>query len=247
MKRLWMIVFLSLTAYAVFAQEDYELSEPDSIIDLRGISPMNSIWNVYYRNTTQHAYIIEISNYGNIMIRNRNVKYYEKDPNYNEHAIPYTLPLFTIINREDLLDFAGRCFAPYLKKEDVEKLGTNLDITFTSDLQGKILEVYFAYPDRIQLPLETIEQLETYILTKCSLRFKPNDMLKEAKFVFFNCSLSFKAIYQAIHGLPSGVETSTPDGYKKIDSLFTKHTAMKRCVVLIHENIQKMLFWECLL
>ena len=219
MKRLWIIVFLSLTAYAVFAQEDYESSEPDSIIDLRGISPMNSIWNVYYRNTTQHAYIIEISNYGNIMIRNRNVKYYEKDPNYNEHAIPYTLPLFTITNREDLLDFAGKCFAPYLKKEDVEKLGTNLDITFTSDLQGKILEVYFAYPDRIQLPLETIEQLETYILTKCSLRFKPNDMLKEAKFVFFNCSLSFKAIYQAIHGLPSGVETSTPDGYKKIDSL----------------------------
>ena len=39
MKRLLMIVFLSLTAYAVFAQEDYELSEPDTILDLSKIHP----------------------------------------------------------------------------------------------------------------------------------------------------------------------------------------------------------------
>ena len=201
MKRLWMIVFLSLTAYAVFAQEDYELSEPDSILDLSKIHPsfpQLSAIKVFYRTVKDKAYVVQLEPHS-ISIKYRNAQYLETDPHYNEDFIDSHYPKLNLIGKEGLVKEAGKLFAKYLKPEDLE-FGNSLHIAFACDLQGKILELIFSYPKQILLPIEAIAQLDTYIRTQCSIKFEPSPLYEGARYIHYITGFSFERIYQAAQG-----------------------------------------------
>ena len=198
MKRLWMIVFLSLTAYAVFAQENYELSEPDSILDLSKIHPSFpelSAIKVFYRTVKDKAYVVQLEPHS-ISIKYRNAQYLETDPHYNEDFIDSHYPKLNLIGKEGLVKEAGKLFAKYLKPEDLE-FGNSLHIAFACDLQGKILELIFSYPKQILLPIEAIAQLDTYIRTQCSIKFEPSPLYEGARYIHYITGFSFERIYQA--------------------------------------------------
>ena len=201
MKRLWMIVFLSLTAYAVFAQEDYELSEPDTILDLSKIHPsfpQLSAIKVFYRTVKDKAYVVQLEPHS-ISIKYRNAQYLETDPHYNEDFIDSHYPKLNLIGKEGLVKEAGKLFAKYLKPEDLE-FGNSLHIAFACDLQGKILELIFSYPKQILLPIEAIAQLDTYIRTQCSIKFEPSPLYEGARYIYYGTGFSFEEIYQAAQG-----------------------------------------------
>lgn len=201
MKRLWMIVFLSLTAYAVFAQEDYELSEPDTILDLSKIHPsfpQLSAIKVFYRTVKDKAYVVQLEPHS-ISIKYRNAQYLETDPHYNEDFIDSHYPKLNLIGKEGLVKEAGKLFAQYLKPEDLE-FGNSLHIAFACDLQGKILELIFSYPKQILLPIEAIAQLDTYIRTQCSIKFEPSPLYEGARYIHYITGFSFERIYQAAQG-----------------------------------------------
>lgn len=201
MKRLWMIVFLSLTAYAVFAQENYELSEPDSILDLSKIHPsfpQLSAIKVFYRTVKDKAYVVQLEPHS-ISIKYRNAQYLETDPHYNEDFIDSHYPKLNLIGKEGLVKEAGKLFAKYLKPEDLE-FGNSLHIAFACDLQGKILELIFSYPKQILLPIEAIAQLDTYIRTQCSIKFEPSPLYEGARYIHYITGFSFERIYQAAQG-----------------------------------------------
>ena len=201
MKRLWMIVFLSLTAYAVFAQENYELSEPDSILDLSKIHPsfpQLSAIKVFYRTVKDKAYVVQLEPHS-ISIKYRNAQYLETDPHYNEDFIDSHYPKLNLIGKEGLVKEAGKLFAKYLKPEDLE-FGNSLHIAFACDLQGKILELIFSYPKQILLPIEAIAQLDTYIRTQCSIKFEPSPLYEGARYIYYGTGFSFEEIYQAAQG-----------------------------------------------
>ena len=201
MKRLWMIVFLSLTAYAVFAQEDYELSEPDTILDLSKIHPsfpQLSAIKVFYRTVKDKAYVVQLEPHS-ISIKYRNAQYLETDPHYNEDFIDSHYPKLNLIGKEGLVKEAGKLFAKYLKPEDLE-FGNSLHIAFACDLQGKILELIFSYPKQILLPIEAIAQLDTYIRTQCSIKFEPSPLYEGARYIYYITGFSFERIYQAAQG-----------------------------------------------
>ena len=201
MKRLLMIVFLSLTAYAVFAQEDYELSEPDSILDLSKIHPSFpelSAIKVFYRTVKNKAYTVQLTPHS-IVIRYRNAQYLETDPHYNEDFIDSHYPKLNLIGKEGLVKEAGKLFAKYLKPEDLE-FGNSLQIDFACDSQGKILELIFSYPKQILLPIEAIAQLDTYIRTQCSIKFEPSPLYEGARYIYYGTGFSFEEIYQAAQG-----------------------------------------------
>lgn len=201
MKRLWMIVFLSLTAYAVFAQENYELSEPDSILDLSKIHPsfpQLSAIKVFYRTVKDKAYTVQLEPHS-ISIKYRNAQYLETDPHYNEDFIDSHYPKLNLIGKEGLVKEAGKLFAKYLKPEDLE-FGNSLHIAFACDLQGKILELIFSYPKQILLPIEAIAQLDTYIRTQCSIKFEPSPLYEGARYIHYITGFSFERIYQAAQG-----------------------------------------------
>jgi hypothetical protein len=201
MKRLWMIVFLSLTAYAVFAQEDYELSEPDTILDLSKIHPsfpQLSAIKVFYRTVKDKAYVVQLEPHS-ISIKYRNAQYLETDPHYNEDFIDSHYPKLNLIGKEGLVKEAGKLFAKYLKPEDLE-FGNSLHIAFACDLQGKILELIFSYPKQILLPIEAIAQLDTYIRTQCSIKFEPSPLYEGARYIHYITGFSFERIYQAAQG-----------------------------------------------
>ena len=201
MKRLWMIVFLSLTAYAVFAQEDYELSEPDTILDLSKIHPsfpQLSAIKVFYRTVKDKAYVVQLEPHS-ISIKYRNAQYLETDPHYNEDFIDSHYPKLNLIGKEGLVKEAGKLFAKYLKPEDLE-FGNSLHIAFACDLQGKILELIFSYPKQILLPIEAIAQLDTYIRTQCSIKFEPSPLYEGARYIYYVTGFSFEEIYQAAQG-----------------------------------------------
>ena len=201
MKRLWMIVFLSLTAYAVFAQENYELSEPDSILDLSKIHPsfpQLSAIKVFYRTVKDKAYVVQLEHHS-ISIKYRNAQYLETDPHYNEDFIDSHYPKLNLIGKEGLVKEAGKLFAKYLKPEDLE-FGNSLHIAFACDLQGKILELIFSYPKQILLPIEAIAQLDTYIRTQCSIKFEPSPLYEGARYIHYITGFSFERIYQAAQG-----------------------------------------------
>lgn len=198
MKRLWMIVFLSLTAYAVFAQENYELSEPDSILDLSKIHPsfpQLSAIKVFYRTVKDKAYAVQLEPHS-ISIKYRNAQYLETDPHYNEDFIDSHYPKLNLIGKEGLVKEAGKLFAKYLKPEDLE-FGNSLHIAFACDSQGKILELIFSYPKQILLPIEAIAQLDTYIRTQCSIKFEPSPLYEGARYIHYITGFSFERIYQA--------------------------------------------------
>ena len=198
MKRLWMIVFLSLTAYAVFAQEDYELSEPDTILDLSKIHPsfpQLSAIKVFYRTVKDKAYVVQLEPHS-ISIKYRNAQYLETDPHYNEDFIDSHYPKLNLIGKEGLVKEAGKLFAKYLKPEDLE-FGNSLHIAFACDSQGKILELIFSYPKQILLPIEAIAQLDTYIRTQCSIKFEPSPLYEGARYIHYITGFSFERIYQA--------------------------------------------------
>ena len=198
MKRLLMIVFLSLTAYAVFAQEDYELSEPDTILDLSKIHPsfpQLSAIKVFYRTVKDKAYVVQLEPHS-ISIKYRNAQYLETDPHYNEDFIDSHYPKLNLIGKEGLVKEAGKLFAKYLKPEDLE-FGNSLHIAFACDLQGKILELIFSYPKQILLPIEAIAQLDTYIRTQCSIKFEPSPLYEGARYIHYITGFSFERIYQA--------------------------------------------------
>ena len=193
-----MIVFLSLTAYAVFAQEDYELSEPDSILDLSKIHPsfpQLSAIKVFYRTVKDKAYVVQLEPHS-ISIKYRNAQYLETDPHYNEDFIDSHYPKLNLIGKEGLVKEAGKLFAKYLKPEDLE-FGNSLHIAFACDLQGKILELIFSYPKQILLPIEAIAQLDTYIRTQCSIKFEPSPLYEGARYIHYITGFSFERIYQA--------------------------------------------------
>ena len=201
MKRLLMIVFLSLTAYAVFAQEDYELSEPDTILDLSKIHPsfpQLSAIKVFYRTVKDKAYVVQLEPHS-ISIKYRNAQYLETDPHYNEDFINSHYPKLNLIGKEGLVKEAGKLFAQYLKPEDLE-FGNSLHIAFACDLQGKILELIFSYPKQILLPIEAIAQLDTYIRTQCSIKFEPSPLYEGARYIHYITGFSFERIYQAAQG-----------------------------------------------
>ena len=201
MKRLWMIVFLSLTAYAVFAQENYELSEPDTILDLSKIHPsfpQLSAIKVFYRTVKDKAYVVQLEPHS-ISIKYRNAQYLETDPHYNEDFIDSHYPKLNLIGKEGLVKEAGKLFAKYLKPEDLE-FGNSLHIAFACDLQGKILELIFSYPKQILLPIEAIAQLDTYIRTQCSIKFEPSPLYEGARYIYYGTGFSFEEIYQAAQG-----------------------------------------------
>ena len=201
MKRLLMIVFLSLTAYAVFAQEDYELSEPDTILDLSKIHPsfpQLSAIKVFYRTVKDKAYTVQLEPHS-ISIKYRNAQYLETDPHYNEDFIDSHYPKLNLIGKEGLVKEAGKLFAKYLKPEDLE-FGNSLHIAFACDLQGKILELIFSYPKQILLPIEAIAQLDTYIRTQCSIKFEPSPLYEGARYIHYITGFSFERIYQAAQG-----------------------------------------------
>ena len=201
MKRLWMIVFLSLTAYAVFAQENYELSEPDSILDLSKIHPsfpQLSAIKVFYRTVKDKAYVVQLEPHS-ISIKYRNAQYLETDPHYNEDFIDSHYPKLNLIGKEGLVKEAGKLFAKYLKPEDLE-FGNSLHIAFACDLQGKILELIFSYPKQILLPIEAIAQLDTYIRTQCSIKIEPSPLYEGARYIHYITGFSFERIYQAAQG-----------------------------------------------
>lgn len=201
MKRLLMIVFLSLTAYAVFAQEDYELSEPDTILDLSKIHPsfpQLSAIKVFYRTVKDKAYVVQLEPH-RISIKYRNAQYLETDPHYNEDFIDSHYPKLNLIGKEGLVKEAGKLFAKYLKPEDLE-FGNSLHIAFACDLQGKILELIFSYPKQILLPIEAIAQLDTYIRTQCSIKFEPSPLYEGARYIHYITGFSFERIYQAAQG-----------------------------------------------
>ena len=201
MKRLLMIVFLSLTAYAVFAQEDYELSEPDTILDLSKIHPsfpQLSAIKVFYRTVKDKAYVVQLEPHS-ISIKYRNAQYLETDPHYNEDFIDSHYPKLNLIGKEGLVKEAGKLFAKYLKPEDLE-FGNSLHIAFACDLQGKILELIFSYPKQILLPIEAIAQLDTYIRTQCSIKFEPSPLYEGARYIHYITGFSFERIYQAAQG-----------------------------------------------
>ena len=201
MKRLWIIVFLSLTAYAVFAQEDYELSEPDTILDLSKIHPsfpQLSAIKVFYRTVKDKAYVVQLEPHS-ISIKYRNAQYLETDPHYNEDFIDSHYPKLNLIGKEGLVKEAGKLFAKYLKPEDLE-FGNSLHIAFACDLQGKILELIFSYPKQILLPIEAIAQLDTYIRTQCSIKFEPSPLYEGARYIHYITGFSFERIYQAAQG-----------------------------------------------
>lgn len=201
MKRLWMIVFLSLTAYAVFAQENYELSEPDTILDLSKIHPsfpQLSAIKVFYRTVKDKAYVVQLEPHS-ISIKYRNAQYLETDPHYNEDFIDSHYPKLNLIGKEGLVKEAGKLFAKYLKPEDLE-FGNSLHIAFACDLQGKILELIFSYPKQILLPIEAIAQLDTYIRTQCSIKFEPSPLYEGARYIHYITGFSFERIYQAAQG-----------------------------------------------
>ena len=201
MKRLWMIVFLSLTAYAVFAQEDYELSEPDTILDLSKIHPsfpQLSAIKVFYRTVKDKAYVVQLEPHS-ISIKYRNAQYLETDPHYNEDFIDSHYPKLNLIGKEGLVKEAGKLFAQYLKPEDLE-FGNSLHIAFACDLQGKILELIFSYPKQILLPIEAIAQLDTYIRTQCSIKFEPSPLYEGARYIHYITGFSCERIYQAAQG-----------------------------------------------
>ena len=196
-----MIVFLSLTAYAVFAQEDYELSEPDSILDLSKIHPsfpQLSAIKVFYRTVKDKAYVVQLEPHS-ISIKYRNAQYLETDPHYNEDFIDSHYPKLNLIGKEGLVKEAGKLFAKYLKPEDLE-FGNSLHIAFACDLQGKILELIFSYPKQILLPIEAIAQLDTYIRTQCSIKFEPSPLYEGARYIYYGTGFSFEEIYQAAQG-----------------------------------------------
>ena len=193
-----MIVFLSLTAYAVFAQEDYELSEPDTILDLSKIHPsfpQLSAIKVFYRTVKDKAYVVQLEPHS-ISIKYRNAQYLETDPHYNEDFIDSHYPKLNLIGKEGLVKEAGKLFAKYLKPEDLE-FGNSLHIAFACDLQGKILELIFSYPKQILLPIEAIAQLDTYIRTQCSIKFEPSPLYEGARYIHYITGFSFERIYQA--------------------------------------------------
>lgn len=201
MKRLLMIVFLSLTAYAVFAQENYELSEPDTILDLSKIHPsfpQLSAIKVFYRTVKDKAYVVQLEPHS-ISIKYRNAQYLETDPHYNEDFIDSHYPKLNLIGKEGLVKEAGKLFAKYLKPEDLE-FGNSLHIAFACDLQGKILELIFSYPKQILLPIEAIAQLDTYIRTQCSIKFEPSPLYEGARYIHYITGFSFERIYQAAQG-----------------------------------------------
>ena len=196
-----MIVFLSLTAYAVFAQEDYELSEPDTILDLSKIHPsfpQLSAIKVFYRTVKDKAYTVQLEPHS-ISIKYRNAQYLETDPHYNEDFIDSHYPKLNLIGKEGLVKEAGKLFAKYLKPEDLE-FGNSLHIAFACDLQGKILELIFSYPKQILLPIEAIAQLDTYIRTQCSIKFEPSPLYEGARYIHYITGFSFERIYQAAQG-----------------------------------------------
>ena len=196
-----MIVFLSLTAYAVFAQEDYELSEPDTILDLSKIHPsfpQLSAIKVFYRTVKDKAYTVQLEPHS-ISIKYRNAQYLETDPHYNEDFIDSHYPKLNLIGKEGLVKEAGKLFAQYLKPEDLE-FGNSLHIAFACDLQGKILELIFSYPKQILLPIEAIAQLDTYIRTQCSIKFEPSPLYEGARYIHYITGFSFERIYQAAQG-----------------------------------------------
>ena len=196
-----MIVFLSLTAYAVFAQEDYELSEPDTILDLSKIHPSFpelSAIKVFYRTVKGKAYVVQLEPHS-ISIKYRNAQYLETDPHYNEDFIDSHYPKLNLIGKEGLVKEAGKLFAKYLKPEDLE-FGNSLHIAFACDLQGKILELIFSYPKQILLPIEAIAQLDTYIRTQCSIKFEPSPLYEGARYIHYITGFSFERIYQAAQG-----------------------------------------------
>ena len=196
-----MIVFLSLTAYAVFAQEDYELSEPDTILDLSKIHPsfpQLSAIKVFYRTVKDKAYVVQLEPHS-ISIKYRNAQYLETDPHYNEDFIDSHYPKLNLIGKEGLVKEAGKLFAKYLKPEDLE-FGNSLHIAFACDLQGKILELIFSYPKQILLPIEAIAQLDTYIRTQCSIKFEPSPLYEGARYIHYITGFSFERIYQAAQG-----------------------------------------------
>ena len=196
-----MIVFLSLTAYAVFAQEDYELSEPDTILDLSKIHPsfpQLSAIKVFYRTVKDKAYVVQLEPHS-ISIKYRNAQYLETDPHYNEDFIDSHYPKLNLIGKEGLVKEAGKLFAKYLKPEDLE-FGNSLHIAFACDLQGKILELIFSYPKQILLPIEAIAQLDTYIRTQCSIKFEPSPLYEGARYIYYGTGFSFEEIYQAAQG-----------------------------------------------
>ena len=201
MKRLWMIVFLSLTAYAVFAQEDYELSEPDTILDLSKIHPsfpQLSAIKVFYRTVKDKAYVVQLEPHS-ISIKYRNAQYLETDPHYNEDFIDSHYPKLNLIGKEGLVKEAGKLFAKYLKPEDLG-FGKSLRMHFACDSQGKILELIFSYPKQILLPIEAIAQLDTYIRTQCSIKFEPSPLYEGARYIYYITGFSFERIYQAAQG-----------------------------------------------
>ena len=202
MKRLWMIVFLSLTAYAVFAQEDYELSEPDTILDLSKIHPsfpQLSAIKVFYRTVKDKAYVVQLEPHS-ISIKYRNAQYLETDPHYNNGSITDSYySKFKLIGKEGLVKEAGKLFAQYLKPEDLG-FGKSLRMHFACDSQGKILELIFSYPKQILLPIEAIAQLDTYIRTQCSIKFEPSPLYEGARYIYYGTGFSFEEIYQAAQG-----------------------------------------------
>ena len=181
MKRLWMIVFLSL-----------------SILDLSKIHPsfpQLSAIKVFYRTVKDKAYVVQLEPHS-ISIKYRNAQYLETDPHYNEDFIDSHYPKLNLIGKEGLVKEAGKLFAKYLKPEDLE-FGNSLHIAFACDLQGKILELIFSYPKQILLPIEAIAQLDTYIRTQCSIKFEPSPLYEGARYIHYITGFSFERIYQA--------------------------------------------------
>lgn len=153
------------------------------IILISVFSAVSAQEKVAVKKANNHSYVCTVDD-AFVTIRNQNSKYWGVDPEYNPEAGTMPLPKFVLEDEAGLWDFIGKNFMPYVKKEQMV-FGKNLCFDFCFNIEGTIEEVSMFYPKEIEVPITVIEQLEDYIIHQCRIQFKPNAVVKGAKYISY--------------------------------------------------------------
>lgn len=196
MKKIFLFSFILIGINQfIFAQNYNERNDQDTIV-VKTLSPILGEQKIFEKKGVNNTYVCTLYSSGRIMIRNKQTKFFECEPNYNPEVPFKELPRFTVAGLDSLLKMVIQKVGPYLKEKDL-KFGNNLEFAFLFDLNGKIEDVYFTYPNEVSIPLVVLETLETYALKYCSVQFKMNTRLKGALYSGTYRPFPLKKIYES--------------------------------------------------
>jgi hypothetical protein len=141
-----------------------------------------------------------ITVYDNDYFINNKKSVYEKvKPNYSIGDFEY-MPIATLSDGDlvKLQQFTGDLIGNYVvKTPKTWQFGDNINIRMFSDMQGNIKDVEFGIPTGISIPIEVIEQLETFVKKEMKLHFKINHTNQNANYMVHSYGIEFEPMRKA--------------------------------------------------